>query len=165
MSSYVRMQAGVHTECAGLKKKKKWKLKFEPQVYNCVTCSRHRWQTCLRGYVLSPMGGYGVISVVHMGPWHALNLIIVLHYLWVPQPLQRWHMVWHLSPAQCIWSQGPVPPVNAKKPSSEPACLTLKLCLLFCLLLLLWYLKQFPTWNCDSSYTHTSTMSLSSRST
>lgn len=40
----------------------------------------------------APIGGHQAILEVNVSPRHALlNLIIVLHYLWVPPPLKSWH--------------------------------------------------------------------------
>lgn len=62
----------------------KWKWQFEPQIWNCVTCNRHHWQTFSTSCVLSPIGGCWVILAVHMGPRHALlassSFFIIFEY-------------------------------------------------------------------------------------
>lgn len=145
----------------------KWKWQFEPQIWNCVTCNRHHWQTFSTSCVLSPIGGCWVILAVHMGPRHALlassSFFIIFEYH-CNLRVGTWQASPTLSPCSMHLKSGPVSPVNAKRQPSELACLSGSQALSFLLSAtptLFWYLKQFSTWNRDSSYTHTSSLSLS----
>lgn len=82
--------------------------------FDTMTCNQHRWQTVMSGCVLGLIGVFWVIFLfffeVHVGPWHALlGLIIVLHYLWVPQPLKSWHATGlaDTSPMLCAFNASP----------------------------------------------------------
>lgn len=72
-----------------------WQVKFEPRVWHhdmqsAPLANRYEWLCAWLDRCL--LGDFLFFFEVHVGPWHALlGLIIVLHYLWVPQPLKSWH--------------------------------------------------------------------------
>lgn len=104
----------------------KWKWQFEPQIWNCVTCNRHHWQTFSSSCVLSPIGGCWVILAVHVGPRHALlasSSFFIIFECHCNLRVGTWQASLTLSPCSMHLTPGPVSPVNAKRQPSEPACL------------------------------------------
>lgn len=135
---------GAHREVCWISK---WKWKFEPQVWHSVTCNQHRWQTFLRGCMLAPIGGCWVILAVHVSPRHALLcLIIILHYLWVPLPLNSWHTA-DTPPCSMHLTPGHVPPECKEAASWTSMSLQLSsfVSRLSATPTPCWYLKQFST--------------------